>query len=121
MTATKRATDTATRTTTGRRRRAVRTGTAALIAGAVASGALAAAPAQARDRDRDARGGGHAVTQRAVEAMVAGGVPGVTVTASDADGVWKSAAGTGDLRTGKKRGANDRFRVASIHKTWVWG
>ncbi|MEU5160818.1 serine hydrolase domain-containing protein [Streptomyces sp. NPDC020875] len=104
-------------TTAVRRRRAARTGAAALIAGAVAMGTLAAAPARAGERDD--REGGHSATQRAIEAMVAGGVPGVTVTATDANGVWKSAAGVGDLRTGKKRGENDRFRVASITKTFV--
>lgn len=62
---------------------------------------------------------GHRATQRAIEAAVEGGVPGITAEARDADGVWKSAAGVGDVRTGSPRGKNDRFRVGSITDTFV--
>ncbi|MFJ8230470.1 serine hydrolase domain-containing protein [Streptomyces sp. NPDC094448] len=104
----------------GSRRRAARTGAVALIAGAVAAGALTA-PARAGDRTTaaDGRKARHAATQQAIEAFVATGTPGATVTATDGNGVWRSAAGIGDLKTGKKRGANDLFRVASITKTFV--
>ncbi|MEW1642250.1 serine hydrolase domain-containing protein [Streptomyces sp. NPDC091219] len=61
----------------------------------------------------------HRATQTAMDAAVKAGVPGVTVEARDADGVWKSASGVGDLRTGAPRGRNDRFRVSSITDTFV--
>jgi D-alanyl-D-alanine carboxypeptidase len=96
-----------------------RTGVTGLIAGAVAVTAFAA-PAHAQARTGERAGGGHAATQRAMDALVAKtGIPGVAGQASGRDGVWKGASGTGDLRTGKKRGADDRFRVASITKTFV--
>ncbi|WP_416478350.1 serine hydrolase domain-containing protein [Streptomyces sp. LKA04] len=62
---------------------------------------------------------GHDATRRAIEAAVLAGVPGVAAEARDADGVWRTAAGVGDLRTGKARGAADRFRVGSITSTFV--
>ncbi|MET8860893.1 serine hydrolase domain-containing protein, partial [Streptomyces sp. NPDC004579] len=58
-------------------------------------------------------------TQSAIEAAVAAGVPGITAEARDAGGVWKTAAGVGDLRTGAPRGERDRFRVGSITDTFV--
>ncbi|MEU5160819.1 serine hydrolase domain-containing protein [Streptomyces sp. NPDC020875] len=97
---------------TARRRAAV-----VLVAGAVAAGTLAAAPARAEEPGD--RRGTHTATQRAIELLVAEGVPGVTVTATDPSGVWKSAAGVGDLRTGEKRGRNDHFRIASVTKTFT--
>ncbi|MGV9312805.1 serine hydrolase domain-containing protein [Streptomyces sp. NPDC003691] len=102
----------------GGRGRTFRTGAIALVAGAVTAGVLAA-PAQAREGAAPADRARHAATQQAIEAIVAQGTPGVTVAATDARGLWRSAAGTGDLRTGKKRGANDLFRTASITKTFV--
>ncbi|MFE0421480.1 serine hydrolase domain-containing protein [Streptomyces sp. NPDC058953] len=103
-------------TTTTARAPAIRWGTAvvALVTGAVAATGPAAAAQDrdgARDRDRP--------TLRAVELLVAEGAPGVTVHATDTNGVWKTAIGVGDLRTGKKRGENDRFRAASVTKTFV--
>ncbi|WP_030722411.1 serine hydrolase [Streptomyces griseus] len=61
----------------------------------------------------------HPVTQRAIDAAVRAGVPGITVQARDTKGVWKSASGVGDLRAGTPRGKNDRFRVGSITNTFV--
>lgn len=61
----------------------------------------------------------HRATQRAMDAAVKAGVPGVTAEARDTDGVWKSASGVGDLRTGAPRGRNDRFRVSSLTNTFV--
>ncbi|MFB8751038.1 serine hydrolase domain-containing protein [Streptomyces parvulus] len=62
---------------------------------------------------------GHDATRRAIEAAVLAGVPGVAAEARDADGLWRTAAGVGELRTGKARGAADRFRVGSITSTFV--
>ncbi|MGV5035564.1 serine hydrolase domain-containing protein [Streptomyces sp. NRAIS4] len=61
----------------------------------------------------------HQATRHAIDAAVAAGVPGVTAEARDAGGVWKSAAGVGDLTTGAPRGKNDRFRVGNITNTFV--
>ncbi|WEO97415.1 serine hydrolase domain-containing protein [Streptomyces sp. FXJ1.172] len=77
------------------------------------SAALAAPAALA------AQGGGHPATRKAVEAAVAAGVPGVTATAEDGHGTWSTTAGVGDLRTGRPRSAADRYRIASITKTFV--
>ncbi|MGW7262943.1 serine hydrolase domain-containing protein [Streptomyces sp. NPDC054842] len=90
----------------------VRTGLVA--ATAVAAAVALAAPAAAAPGGRD-----HAPTRRAMDAAVRDGVPGVTARAEDRHGTWKAASGTGDLRTGKARGTEDRYRVGSITKTFV--
>ncbi|MEV6173500.1 serine hydrolase domain-containing protein [Streptomyces sp. NPDC051954] len=69
--------------------------------------------------DTAPKAAGHQATQRAIDATVAAGVPGVTAEARDADGVWKSAAGVGDRTTGAPRGKNDRFRAGGITNTFV--
>ncbi|MET7432639.1 MULTISPECIES: serine hydrolase domain-containing protein [Streptomyces] len=81
--------------------------TALLLSAALAGPAVAAGPAP------------HERTREAVEAAVAAGVPGATVTARDRHGVWSATAGVGDTRTGAPRSPADRFRVASITKTFV--
>ncbi|MFF9106875.1 serine hydrolase domain-containing protein [Streptomyces sp. NPDC014805] len=84
---------------------------AALLALALAAPAATAA----------ASGGGHRhdATRKAVQAQVALGVPGVTLTAAQGRHTWSTTAGTGDLRTGAPRSAADRYRVGSITKTFV--
>ncbi|QDQ09793.1 serine hydrolase domain-containing protein [Streptomyces spectabilis] len=62
---------------------------------------------------------GHRATQRAMDAAVRAGIPGITAQARDADGVWKAASGVGDLTSGAPRGKNDKFRVGSITKAFV--
>ncbi|MEV2251770.1 serine hydrolase [Streptomyces sp. NPDC050147] len=88
----------------------------------VAAAAMAAtafvAPAQATPHTPDA-GTGHRATQRAMDAIVKAGTPGITAQARDTDGVWKSASGVGDLDSGAPRGKDDKFRVGSITKTFV--
>ncbi|WP_181140189.1 serine hydrolase [Streptomyces sp. Ru62] len=81
--------------------------TALLLSAALAGPAVAAGPAP------------HERTREAVEAAVAAGVPGATVTARDGHGVWSATAGVGDTRTGAPRSPADRFRVASITKSFV--
>ncbi|WP_432153038.1 serine hydrolase domain-containing protein [Streptomyces tricolor] len=83
--------------------------TALLLSAALAAPAVAAGPAPAR----------HEHTREAVEAAVTAGVPGATATVRDTHGSWSAAAGVGDTRTGKPRSAADRYRVASITKTFV--
>ncbi|MGW4595015.1 serine hydrolase domain-containing protein [Streptomyces sp. NPDC004457] len=90
-----------------RARTALVGGTALLLAAALAGPAAAAGPAP------------HERTREAVEAAVEAGAPGATVTARDGHGVWSATAGVGDTRTDEPRSPADRFRVASITKTFV--
>ncbi|WP_232027498.1 serine hydrolase domain-containing protein [Streptomyces lincolnensis] len=89
--------------------------TTLVAATAVAVSAALAGPALAAP----AKGGEHGPTRQAVEAAVKDGVPGVTLTAKDGRTVWSTTAGVGDLRSGKSRSADDRYRVGSITKTFV--
>ncbi|WP_405582738.1 serine hydrolase domain-containing protein [Streptomyces sp. NBC_01092] len=90
-------------------RTAVVATTAVALSVALAAPALAAAPA----------GTGHEATRKAAEAAVTAGVPGVTLTAKDGHGSWSATPGVGNLKTGKPRSADDRYRVGSITKTFV--
>jgi D-alanyl-D-alanine carboxypeptidase len=69
--------------------------------------------------DAAAQATDHQATQAALNAAVAAGVPGVIAEARDASGVWKSAVGVGDLKTGAPRRTDDRFRTGSITNTFV--
>ncbi|MFE7274345.1 serine hydrolase domain-containing protein [Streptomyces sp. NPDC057623] len=84
--------------------------TAVALSVALVAPAVAATPAGA---------GGHDATRKAMEAAVDAGVPGVTATAKDGHGTWSATEGVGNLRTGKPRSADDRYRVGSITKTFV--
>ncbi|MEV0438637.1 serine hydrolase domain-containing protein [Streptomyces spectabilis] len=86
----------------------------AAVAAAAVAGALTGPAAAAPRTDRD-----HHRTRAAIEAAVRAGVPGVTAHAHDRSGPWSAAAGVGDLRAGTPRGEHDRFRAASITKTFV--
>ncbi|MFE3634635.1 serine hydrolase domain-containing protein [Streptomyces sp. NPDC059168] len=92
---------------------AVRTALAGITA--LLLSAAPAGPAVAAGRDT----GGHPATRRAIEAAVAAGVPGATVTVRDTRGTWSATAGVGDVVTGAPRSAADRYRVGSITKTFV--
>jgi D-alanyl-D-alanine carboxypeptidase len=61
----------------------------------------------------------HTATREALRAAVKDGVPGVTATVKDGGATWSATAGVGNLRTGKPRSADDRYRVGSITKTFV--
>ncbi|GHI04330.1 alkaline D-peptidase [Streptomyces cellostaticus] len=98
-------------------RKRPRAGVVGLAALAITAAAFTV-PAQAA-RETAPAAAGHQATQRAIDAAVAAGVPGITAEARDAGGVWKSASGVGDLKTGAPRGKNDRFRVGSITDTFV--
>ncbi|MFJ6082686.1 serine hydrolase domain-containing protein [Streptomyces sp. NPDC092369] len=88
---------------------------ATLVAATAAALSLSlAAPAFAAPADR-----GHDATREAIRAAVAVGVPGVTATARDTRGTWRTTEGVGDLRTGAPRSADDHYRIASITKTFV--
>ncbi|MEO3973870.1 serine hydrolase domain-containing protein [Streptomyces sp. CAU 1734] len=110
--------------------------TALIAAVAVAAGALAAPAAAAGPLPGSAApavsasavsasaasaesGRDHSATQRAIEQVVRDGAPGVVAQSRDSRGEWRGTAGVGDLRTGKKRLPQDRFRIGSITKTFV--
>ncbi|MFF2021439.1 serine hydrolase domain-containing protein [Streptomyces sp. NPDC058171] len=98
---------------------ATRSWTRTGIVGIAAATVLATAftvPAQAQG---STGGTGHGATQRAFDLVVRNGLYGITGQARDRHGVWKDAAGVGDVRTGAPRGKDDRFRIASITKTFV--
>ncbi|MGW0838242.1 serine hydrolase domain-containing protein [Streptomyces prunicolor] len=90
-------------------RAAVMGGATAVALSVALAGPATAAPA----------GGDHTATRQAIEAAVADGVPGVTATVKDGRRTWSTTAGVGNLRTGKPRSADDRYRVGSITKTFV--
>ncbi|MFE7853257.1 serine hydrolase domain-containing protein [Streptomyces sp. NPDC057403] len=94
-----------------------RIGAVGLAALAITATALAG-PARA-SQDTDTAAVGHTATQAALEAAVAGGIPGVAAEARDADGIWKSAVGVGNRQTGAARGKNDRFRIGSLTDSFV--
>ncbi|MGW6454652.1 serine hydrolase domain-containing protein [Streptomyces sp. NPDC055078] len=103
----------------------VRTGVVGLVAAATAATAFTA-PAQAGPTgpagipaDHRAARFDHQAAQRAMDTVVRAGIPGVTGQTRDGDRVWKGTSGVGDRGTGVPRGKNDRFRIASITKTFV--
>ncbi|MER5491239.1 serine hydrolase domain-containing protein [Streptomyces sp. NPDC002490] len=101
------------------RRRTRRTLVALGLVTATLAGTAGAAQAGPADPGTERRQGGHAVTQRAMDSLVAGGVPGITGQARDERGAWAGTSGIGNLKTGAPRGAEDRFRIASVTKTFV--
>ncbi|MER5986690.1 serine hydrolase domain-containing protein [Streptomyces sp. NPDC001787] len=98
-------------------RKTARTGAVGLAATAMVAAAFAV-PAPASS-DAAHTTVGHGATQRAMDAEVEGGIPGITAQVRDSGGVWTSTSGVGDLTTGAPRGKNDRFRIGSITKTFV--
>ncbi|MFD9904186.1 serine hydrolase domain-containing protein [Streptomyces sp. NPDC059063] len=98
-------------------RKSSRAGVVGLAACALAATAFTG-PAQASPGTA-AAAGDHRATQRAMDEAVRAGVPGITAQVRDANGIWKSASGVGNLRTGAPRGKNDRFRVGNITNTFV--
>ncbi|MFD9910664.1 serine hydrolase domain-containing protein [Streptomyces sp. NPDC059063] len=94
---------------------AVRTGrVGAAVVAALAAGALVAPAIAAPPKEK-----AHERTQAALDAVVRGGIPGVTAQAEDAYGSWHGTSGVGDLRERTPRRADDRFRAGSITKTFV--
>ncbi|MEW2527105.1 serine hydrolase domain-containing protein [Streptomyces sp. NPDC047071] len=98
-------------------RKSTKAGVVGVVAAALAVTAFVA-PAEARP-DGPGPGAGHKATQRALDAAVRAGIPGVTAQARDGRGIWKAASGVGDLTSGKPRGKNDKFRAGSITKAFV--
>lgn len=113
-------------------RKSAKSGLVGLVAAAVATTAFVA-PARAASDEASADKASankhhHRATQRAMDAAVRAGTPGITAQARDTRdahgtrdprGVWASTSGVGDLESGAPRGKNDRFRVGSITKSFV--
>ncbi|MCX5206421.1 beta-lactamase family protein [Streptomyces sp. NBC_00237] len=97
------------------------TRTALLTATALAAltAATLASPATAQTRDRT--GDDHAQTRAAVDALVRDGAPGVVARSEGPGGSrpWTATAGVGNVTTKKERSPQDRFRIASLTKTFV--
>ncbi|MGW2231424.1 serine hydrolase domain-containing protein [Streptomyces formicae] len=98
-------------------RRSTKAAVVGIAAAALAAGAIAG-PARAASDTRSGAAG-HRATQRAMDAAVKAGVPGITAQVRDRHGVWRASSGVGDLKSGAPRGKNDKFRVGSITKTFV--
>ncbi|MFE9659752.1 serine hydrolase [Streptomyces sp. NPDC005955] len=93
--------------------RTARSGLVALTAAVLVTAALTE-PARASGAPDD-----HRRTERAMAETVANGAPGVTAQVRDRAGDWQAAVGVGDLRTGRPRDADDRYRIGSVTKTFV--
>ncbi|GGP73071.1 serine hydrolase domain-containing protein [Streptomyces melanogenes] len=98
---------------TGRRVRTTVFGV--VVAAGITATVCAAGPASARE----AAPASHQVTQQAMDAAVRDGVPGVIGVAQQDGRTWTGDSGVADLRTGRERQAEDRYRVGSITKTFV--
>ncbi|MDT0448076.1 serine hydrolase domain-containing protein [Streptomyces hesseae] len=90
---------------------------AATLAPAAAP-AVAAAPADGGS-GAAARGADRGELQRALDAVVAQGVPGVVAEVRDGRGVWRGGSGVADLADGRKARPGDRFRAGSVTKSFV--
>ena len=93
----------------------LRVRTALMATTAVALSVALAGPVTAAEP----AGKDHTATLTAIQAAIDIGVPGVTATVKDGRSTWSTTAGVGNLRTGKPRSADDRYRVGSITKTFV--
>ncbi|MFC7974411.1 serine hydrolase domain-containing protein [Streptomyces cinereoruber] len=90
--------------------RTTRTTVAAVLAAGLTATALATPALAAPEPDRHDRHG-HAATQRALQAQVDAGVPGVVAQARDGRRNWTGTAG--------ERGGDDHYRIGSLTKTFV--
>ncbi|WP_424889098.1 serine hydrolase domain-containing protein [Streptomyces sp. XH2] len=91
---------------------------AALVPAAVPA---AAAPAGAHGADREAASpaGKAAALQRALDGIVAAGVPGAIAEVREGDRTWRRSSGVADLRDGRRAQPQDRFRAGSVTKSFV--
>ena len=81
------------------------------LAAALAASACTTAPERA--------GGGEPELQRALDEVVAAGVPGAIVLVRDGDRTVRLTSGYGNVKTKAPIRATDRFRIASVTKTFV--
>ncbi|MFI6371206.1 serine hydrolase domain-containing protein [Streptomyces sp. NPDC050546] len=61
----------------------------------------------------------HAKTQAVLNEIVAQGTPGVIAQVRDPRGVWDGRAGVGDLSAERPRSTGEKFRIASVTKTFT--
>ncbi|MFF5519294.1 serine hydrolase domain-containing protein [Streptomyces coeruleorubidus] len=61
----------------------------------------------------------HATTQAVLNEIVARGTPGVIAQVRDRHGVWDGRAGVRKLGAERKRSTHERFRIASVTKTFT--
>jgi D-alanyl-D-alanine carboxypeptidase len=61
----------------------------------------------------------HAQTQAVLNEIVAQGTPGVIAQVRDAHGTWNGRAGVRNLASEQPRNAHERFRIASVTKTFT--
>ncbi|MFI8944609.1 serine hydrolase domain-containing protein [Streptomyces syringium] len=87
------------------------------LAGTVAT--VAAVPAASAAPRAGSYHSTHSATQDTLDAIVRGGTPGVLARADRAGEVWSGTSGVADLRTGRPRLPQDRFRIGSLTKTFV--
>ncbi|AVH97489.1 peptidase [Streptomyces sp. WAC00288] len=92
---------------TTRTTRTTRTAVAAALVAGLTATVLATPALAAPAPDRH----GHAATQRALQAQVDAGVPGVVAQARDGRRNWTGTAG--------ERGGDDHYRIGSLTKTFV--
>lgn len=97
-------------------RRTVRTGLAVAAATAVMAGNVSAAHAASPA----GTGEDHAAVQRILDRVVKEhGIPGMIAEVRDGEQRWIGKAGVSDLKTGRERAVNERFRIGSVTKTFT--
>jgi D-alanyl-D-alanine carboxypeptidase len=90
-----------------------------LLVALIAMGTLAAAAPKHADAPHRTPPRLHAKTQAVLDEIVAQGTPGVVAQVRDAHGVWNGRAGVSDLAVGHLRSTHEKFRIASVTKTFT--
>jgi D-alanyl-D-alanine carboxypeptidase len=88
-----------------------------VVALTVMGSLIAAVPALADSRHQGSRL--HEKTQAALDEIVEQGTPGVIAQVRDGHGVWNGRAGVGDLAARHQRSPQEKFRIASVTKTFT--
>ncbi|MFD9881772.1 serine hydrolase domain-containing protein [Streptomyces alboflavus] len=91
----------------------------ALTAAAPGSAAPADKPHRPPPSPAHERPPAHAPTQAALDRIVEQGTPGVIAQVRDGHRVWHGRAGVRDLTTGQPRDRDEKFRIASLTKTFT--
>lgn len=83
---------------------------AVVTPGAVTSAGADAPPPSSKQRPR---------LQAALDRIVQQGTPGVIAQVRDAHGTWNGRSGVSDLAAGQPRGTDEKFRIASVTKSFT--
>jgi D-alanyl-D-alanine carboxypeptidase len=103
-----------------RTRKRIRAGAGVLLAAlAVSALGVAYAHGQGRTEDHTGRKPSSHALQRVVRGLVASGAPGAVAVVRTPSGTRRAAAGLARLRPPDRMKAVDRFRIASVTKTFV--